>query len=269
MQHLSKTRKQLYARLSSKKMRDKIGLFLVEGRKSVADMASFGGFVVECLIAAPSAVGVAREISERIGGNASGSPEVLEATMAEMREISNLSDTPDLVGVCRLPERRPEDEILREPLPAGLYMALDGVQDPGNLGTIIRTAHWMGIRRIFASPDTVDLYNPKVVQSTMGSMAAVEVDYVDLCRLADRNSHLPLAGLQLEGDNIYSTPLPASAIIVMGSEGHGISEALKPMINLPLTIPPVDPAEHPESLNVAIASAITLSCFRNPGLNRS
>ena len=152
----------------------------------------------------------------------------------------------------------------------GLIVALDGVQDPGNLGTIIRTCDWFGVRRLVCSHDTADCYNPKVVQATMGALARVQVEYVDLVSWLEEiktlNSHpstLPIYGTLLNGRNLYENGAIAErqqGVIIMGNEGNGISEAVRRYITHPLLIPPYPAdAETSESLNVAIATAITLA----------
>lgn len=245
-------------------MRRKYGLFLVEGRKSVADLVRYcaGRFGIEYLVAAPEGEDSALCLAGELADLGISAPEIFSCSPSEMRDISSLTTAPGLIAVCALPARRSQEEILARPLPDDLYIMLDGVQDPGNLGTIVRTAHWMGVRRIFASPDTTDLFNPKTVQSSMGSLAAVEVEYVDLPALAAANPGIPVAGLLLEGENIYNVDLPSSAFIVMGNEGNGLSDAMRAAVDIALTIPPYDSADHSESLNVAVATAITLSQFR-------
>lgn len=273
---LSKTKRLTLSRLGTRKMREKFGLFLVEGWKSVKDLFdnSNNKIRIEYIVSLQENLeDVKRHLSEieDIYSNSCkehhnqaecGLPEIYVVTSKEMREISSLSVAPEVIAVCKLPIRKKEEEILASPLPEDLYLLLDGVQDPGNLGTIIRTAHWFGVNRIFASYDTVDLYNPKTVQSTMGSLGSVSVDYVDLSRLIADNPDKEAAGLLLEGKNIFHTELPSSAFIIMGNEGNGISEALRKKLTMGLTIPPHDPRNHSESLNVAIASAITLAAFR-------
>ena len=151
-------------------------------------------------------------------------------------------------------------------------MVLDGIQDPGNLGTIIRTCDWFGVRTILCSPDTADCYNPKVVQATMGALARVQIHYVDLPSFL-KDTNLPIFGTLLDGRDMYEelkreevNELKSKAIIVMGNEGNGISQAVRPFITHPLRIPsyPKD-AETSESLNVAIATAIVLAEFRRQG----
>ena len=145
-----------------------------------------------------------------------------------------------------------------------MYLALDGVQDPGNLGTIIRVADWFGIVRIFCSRDTSDVYNPKVIQATMGSIARVDVVYTDLLDLfSSLPSGYPLYGTFLDGDDIYKRSLTPNGIIVMGNEGKGISPSVSKYINNRLLIPNFPKGRQTaDSLNVAIATAITCYEFR-------
>ena len=143
-----------------------------------------------------------------------------------------------------------------------LTLALDGVQDPGNLGTIVRLADWFGIRHIFCSFDSADIYNPKSTQATMGALARVDVHYVDL-PLALRSVEAPVYGTFLDGQDIYTQDLSAHGVIVMGNEGRGISKAVAELVSHRLFVPPY-PAQRPtvESLNVAIATAIVCAEFR-------
>jgi len=145
-----------------------------------------------------------------------------------------------------------------------LKLMLDGVQDPGNLGTIIRIADWFGIDHIYCSRETADVFNPKVVQATMGSLARVKVEYTDLSALLDSlPEDYPVYGTLLDGNNIYKEKLDDYGIIVMGNEGNGISDAIRQKVNRRLLIPSY-PEDRPtaESLNVAIATAIVVAEFR-------
>ncbi|MBD5370444.1 MAG: RNA methyltransferase [Bacteroides sp.] len=263
---LSKVKSQLVASLSQKKMRTRYGLFTVEGRKGVEDLLRYGSqYPLEMLVMSnpdelvvqSDAIAGCIELAEP--SLRQTTPLIASVTDSEMKKLTSLSTPSEVIGVFRMQDEGKRD--LRC-LPPELYLILDGVQDPGNMGTIIRTCHWFGIRRIFASTDTVDLYNPKTIQSTMGSLGAVEVVYTDLCRLIDDNPDIPVVGLLLEGESIYATPLPETAFIAMGNEGKGLSRPVRERISLGLTIPPYDSGHHPESLNVAIATAITLSQFR-------
>lgn len=258
---LSKSKRNLLSQLSSKKMREKHEMFLIEGSKSISDFIDNCGDKYEMLYVIVSSEVLAHANSE-IERIRQKTPEIFTSTQSDLKAISSLSTAPDMIAVCRLPERRPTEEILAERLPAGLYLLLDGIQDPGNLGTIIRTAHWFGVSRIFASPETADIFNPKVVKSTMGSMGAVSVEYVDLPQLCRANPDIPVAGLQLEGEDIFKANLPESTFIVMGNEGNGLTQEMRDVISLSLTIPPADSQNHAESLNVAIATAITLAQFK-------
>ena len=221
--------------LSQKKFRDSSGLFIVEGEKMVEE-ALRSGFEVES---------VYRE--SEIGAEA-------------MQRISLLSSPSPVLAVVR---QRKSANVPAEI--SDLVLALDAVRDPGNLGTIIRIADWFGIRTILASKDTVELYNPKVVQATMGAIFRVEVIYCDLPSTLDSLSRqgTPVYGTFLDGEDMYSGELSNSGIIVMGSESFGISSEVGRCVNRRLFIPPY-PGDVPtsESLNVAVATAITVSEFR-------
>lgn len=240
---LSKTKAGVYATLSSAKMRRRHGLFTVEGEKSVRD--TLGCFDLECLVVAKGATATFDVPVDK----------VRETSEAEMKRLSGLSTPPQVIAVYRIPTTQTPSRLGK-----GLYLVLDGVQDPGNLGTIIRTCHWFGIREIFASHDTADIYNPKCVQSTMGSIAKVNVTYCDLAALFADNPGMPVYGLLLDGRDMFRTAAGDCGFIVMGNEGNGISAAVRKFVTDPLLIPPAGD-DHAESLNVAIATAITLAHF--------
>lgn len=242
---LSKNKFGIYSSLGTAKMRRKHSLFTVEGEKSVKDTLGF--FDLEAVVCLDG------HVPDFL------SPSMPCYTVAEsvMKKLSNLSTIPDVMAIYRLPEINSEEIPL---LGDSLYMVLDGIQDPGNLGTIIRTCHWFGIFDIFASRNTVDVFNPKTVQSTMGSIAKVRVHYCDLGLLFDKNPDLPVYGLLLDGKDIFKAELGEKGFIVMGNEGNGISTSLRKKITDPLLIPPGS-SDHSESLNVAIAAAITMSRF--------
>lgn len=247
---LSKARLSIYSQLSKRKMRDRHNLFIVEGRKSVED--TIGVFKAEAVVTTdrnlvPESWGCARILHE--------------VPRSVMEKISSLSTASDIVAVYRIPDGF-YDKV-PAPCKNKLYLLLDGIQDPGNLGTIMRAAHWFGIGRIYASRDTVDIYNPKTIQATMGSLGRVEIVYCDLAGLIDENPEMPVYGTLLDGENIYEATLEGHGFIIMGNEGNGISESLRTRITTPLLIPPYDCSNHPESLNVAIATAVTLSQFRS------
>jgi len=223
--------------LGQKKFRDERRLFVVEGEKLVAE-ALQSGFDV-----------IAHYRVEDIGEEA-------------MARISQLTHPSPALAIVRQP-----DPVPASIQPDELVLALDGIRDPGNLGTILRIADWFGIHTILASKDTVEIYNPKVVQATMGAIFRVRVQYVDLagylrCRVKPGMTG-DVYGTFLDGDNIYQTPLTKGGIIVMGSEANGISPAVAATVSRRLYIPPFPPDAHTsESLNVAVATAITVAEFR-------
>lgn len=261
MESLSKSRRSVVASLGKKKMRLKHTLFAIEGDKSVSDIlfAYPNKFEVNTVIALSEWIDTNYNELIRIGLDQT---KIVEATTEDLVKMSSLSTPPEVIAVCRLPEA----ESITGQVTPDLYLMLDGIQDPGNMGTIVRTAHWFGIKKIFASHTTVDLYNPKCIQASMGSMAAVNVIYTDLKDVIQSNPSIPAFGLLLEGENIYSAPLPSSGFIIMGNEGSGLSPEIRQLISKPLTIPPYNPSEHAESLNVAMATGITLAMFRKQQL---
>ena len=189
----------------------------------------------------------------------------------ELRKLSFLQHPQEVLAVFEIPKTSQfsipncEATTLNSKLltlNSSLSLALDGVQDPGNLGTIIRIADWFGIETIYCSEDTADCYNPKVVQATMGSLAHVHIVYTNLEALL-QSAHCPIYGTLLDGQNIYQQELSSEGIIVMGNEGNGISPAIRQLITHKLLIPNYNPSnETAESLNVAIATAITCAEFR-------
>ena len=248
---ISKTKASLLATLSSKKMRVKHGIFLVEGTKCVTD--TLGAFPLVNLIATEDWL-KCHEMKNNI-------PEdiILTASDEVMKKISSLSTPPEVIAVFNLPEENDETFTLKDD---SLYIMLDGVQDPGNLGTIIRTADWFGIETVICSKDTADIYNPKTIQATMGSLKRVKVIYADLPELLKRSKVGNVYGTLLNGENIFEKKLHSAGVIVMGNEGNGISEAMRCLITDPLFIPPSRVDAHPESLNVAIATAVVIAQFR-------
>ncbi len=180
-------------------------------------------------------------------------------THEELERVSFLQHPQQVIAVFALPDEEASFEIAN----SQLYLALDGVQDPGNMGTIIRIADWYGIKTIICSETTADAYNPKVVQASMGSIARVRMIYTPLRPLlSSLPQHYPVYGTLLHGENIYTTQLTKHGIIVMGNEGNGIGKETQQHITRSLTIPRFNADEGPESLNVAIATAIVCSEFR-------
>lgn len=246
MQEISKTKIGRYSLLGNKKHRQKERLFIAEGVKTFKD--TIGAFRPEAIIVADE------KLAEIIP--AAYMPLVYKATRQEISRISGLATASDILAVYKLPEC---DINQAEPDKDSFNLVLDGVQDPGNFGTIIRTAHWFGIRNVYCSKETVDIYNPKTVQATMGSIASVNVVYTDLEELLLTHPDMPRYGLLLDGNDIFKEDNFEKGFIIMGNEGNGISPRLRELIDRPLTIPPVSADNHPDSLNVAIATAITLS----------
>ncbi len=252
---LSKNKIKYFNSLSLKKNRDNEQVFIAEGIKLVGDLLSC--FRAKYIVAT----------SEWLVKNRVEADEIIEIeSIEEMKKITQLS-TPSIVYAVFF---RPQydfniDELLQK---KELILALDAVQDPGNLGTIIRIADWFGIRNIICSQGTVDVYNTKTIQSTMGALARVKVHYVDLTSILEicRTKKFPIYGTFLDGNSIYSAKLEKYGIIVMGNEGNGISEEIAKLVSDKLLIPsyPADEATS-ESLNVAVATAIVCSEFRRRG----
>ena len=239
MQHLSKTQIKWVRSLQQKKFRDAEGMFVAEGKKCVEDLQA--GFELVLLVTNEN------------------------ATTTEIEQMSSLRTPQGIIGVFR----KPNITFHLSLDDTQLLLVLDGVQDPGNLGTIIRTCDWFGIHDILCSRDTADCYNPKVVQATMGALARVRIHYVDnLTQVLNeyQAAGYPIYGTLLDGKNMYaadSIPSKNKGIIVMGNEGNGISQEVRELITHPLFISPY-PTNVPtsESLNVSIATAIVLAEFR-------
>jgi TrmH family RNA methyltransferase len=167
-----------------------------------------------------------------------------------MKEISSLKTPGNLLALVRFPEKQAAE--------SDLILALDGIQDPGNLGTIIRTAEWFGITSIVCSLDTVDCFNSKVVQATMGSLFRMSIEYTNLADYLSETD-LPIYGALLDGVDMYTTPLENKGILVIGNEGKGISDEIKSLVTKPIFIPKYGEAE---SLNAAMATGIILAEYR-------
>lgn len=218
--------------LREKKFRDELGLFTVEGEKSVAEALASSFEVVRVLRA------------EDIGASA-------------MERISQCATPSPVLAVVKMPK-----EDMPAELPGGLALALDSVRDPGNFGTILRIADWFGVSQVFASPDSVETFNPKTVQASMGSVFRVRVSRCDIAALCAEFSSAGrrVYGTVLDGENIYSAQLAADGLVVMGNESNGISAEVARLLDSRLRIPSFGGGA--ESLNVAVATAVTLSEFR-------
>ena len=232
--------------LEMKKNRKREGLFVAEGPKVVGDLLS--RFRLHSVFAT----------DEWTGGDSIGADVRVERVDDDtLRRLSFLQHPQQVVAVMEMnKEEKVEVDADR------LTIMLDGVQDPGNLGTIIRIADWFGIDSIICSPDTADAYNPKVVQATMGSLGRVSVTYAQLVPLlSSLPKDMPIYGTLLDGKDIYQKELTRHGVIIMGNEGNGISEEVRAMVTHPLLIPRFRQGESAESLNVAVATAITCSEF--------
>ncbi len=242
---MTKAEIRLVRALADKRGREEHGLFVAEGAKLVAELRA-------------SHLRVQRIFARE--GLFAG-PEVETVTPQEMERLSLLKTPSDALALVEIPRRRLDPAAL-----AGrLTLALDDVQNPGNMGTIIRLADWFGITDIVCSESTADCFNPKVVQATMGAILRVRVHYTDLARLLAEAPALglPVYGTFLEGDDLYDAPLTAAGIVVMGNEGRGVTPAVARTVTRKLFIPPY-PADRrgSESLNVAMAAGIVCAEFR-------
>lgn len=243
----NRLRKEI-ASLGTSKGRRQSGCFMAEGTKCVLD--TIGSFVCRYVFATDQWL---KEHGQQIAGN-----DVIKVSRADIERMSQLKTPQDVIAVYEIPE------VSFNPVDADnqLLLALDGVQDPGNLGTIMRVADWFGITTIICSRDTVDVYNPKVVQATMGAISRVKVVYCDLAATLGALS-VPVYGTFLDGDNIYDAPLSTNGVIVMGNEGNGISADVASVVNSRLLIPSYPPSRvTSESLNVAMATGLVLGEFR-------
>lgn len=245
---ISKNRLKLIRSLNQKKYRDKNNLFLAEGPKLVGELLE----VLPCdfLAATPD------WLTENKGFEAE---EIIAVSYEELKKGS-LQQTPQQVlALFKQPQHTFNPEIIKN----NLCLALDDIQSPGNLGTIIRLADWFGIKDVFCSLNTVDLYNPKTVQATMGAIARVRVHYTNLTTLIKQLEDTPIYGSFLEGNPIYEEKIENRGLIVMGNEGKGINEEIEALTTNKLYIPNYPPdRKGSESLNVAIATAIICAEFR-------
>ena len=250
---ISKNQIKLIRQLEQKKYRQREGLFVAEGPKVVGDLMRHWQ---------PVAVFATDDYTPPTA------VEVQRITADELHRISLLQHPQQVVALFTLPIATKNEETFNVQcstfnVQRTIILALDGVQDPGNLGTIIRIADWFGIDDIVCSEDTADAWNPKVVQATMGSIARVNISYTNLPTLLDQlPAGTPVYGTLLDGDNIYSQPLSARGIIVMGNEGNGLSAEVRRRVTHRLLIPSFREGDAAESLNVAVATAIVCSEFK-------
>lgn len=250
---LSKAKIKLIHSLELKKFRNETDAFVAEGNKLVADILPF--FTCELLIAQSEWLASQEAVKAK---------EVIEVTEEEMRKASLQKSPQQVLGIFK----RPQTSLAQVDPSTALVLALDGVQDPGNLGTIVRLADWFGISHIVCSRDTADLFAPKTVQATMGALVRVCVHYTDLAEYlaAQQAKDIPIYGTFLDGEDLYSKSLSPNGILLMGNEGNGIRPACAQWVNERLYIPNYPAGRTTsESLNVAIATAIVCAEFRRRG----
>jgi len=240
---LSKSQIILLKSLQHKKDRLAHGLFLVEGYKSVTEFIN-SHYQIEAIYHAASFDPKVLKLSQKIN--------LYNISVTDIQKISSLKTPQEIAALVKIPNL---PALNNAQLKQKFSLVLDGIQDPGNMGTIIRTADWFDISNIICSEDTVDAYNPKVVQASMGSLSRIRVYYTDLAVLLPKIG-LPIFGAMLNGENIYRTNFGGEGLIVMGNEGNGLRPEIERLINKAVTIPRAGSAE---SLNVAIAAAIFCS----------
>jgi RNA methyltransferase, TrmH family len=244
--------------LEQKKFRNQHGCFVAEGDKIVRE-ALASGLVVEQVFALPAWI-------EANGSLASGkTTEVVAVSEKELGRISMLKTPNQVLAVIRMPNFAADNQDLR----SNLTLLLDDIQDPGNLGTIIRTADWFGVKNIYCSLATADVFNPKVIQATMGSFARVRVHYTPLTTLLEKmNDSIPVYGAFLQGDNLFERQASLPAVLIIGNESKGISSAIAQRINHRLRIPGGGNhsahGQGAESLNASVAAAIIMAWFMQP-----
>jgi len=238
--------------LAHKKGREEAGCFVAEGEKIVFDLLQTSlhpvGIYGTAKMGAPN-------------GLKATHPDPIVVSGKEMERISAFKTPSNLLAIFEIPSYQ-EVEL---PSFDGLILLLDGIQDPGNLGTIVRTADWFGITDVYCSPECADIYNPKCVQSTMGALARVRVHYTELTKLTRKalSQQVPVYGTFMEGENLFRTSLDCPALVVMGSEGKGISPGLVPLLTKKISIPAYPAGSNQlESLNVAVSAAVVCAEFR-------
>ena len=238
---ISKNQVKLLTSLSQKKYRLKHKLFIAEGVKVVSELLK-SSFEVETLFCTNDFY---KDISDE---------KVVRISEEDLKKISNLKTPNKVLGLFRIPHKKLSEN-------KGLVIALDAINDPGNLGTIIRLCDWFGVDELICSKDTVDCYNQKVVQASMGSLTRISINYVDLEGYLTETK-LPTFIADMDGENVYQTNLPKELVFIMGNEANGVSVAIKKLIAHKISIPRFGMTKETESLNVATATAVLLSEFR-------
>ncbi|MEO8515874.1 MAG: RNA methyltransferase [Flavobacterium sp.] len=238
---VSKNQIKLITSLVQKKYRKQHELFFAEGVKVIEELLQ-SNFQLEHVFHT-------KELFSKVAAT-----QKTAISEADLKKISALTTPNDCLAIFRIPQEKP---IVSK----GIIVALDDIRDPGNLGTIIRLCDWFGISQLVCSEQTVDIYNPKVVQATMGSITRVNINYVDLPTYL-AGAKTPVFGTFMDGENIYKKELPQEGIIVLGNEANGISKTIEAIVNQRISIPRFGNLQLTESLNVATATAIVLSEFK-------
>lgn len=254
---ISKNRIKFIRGLELKKKRIQEGLFVAEGRKLVGELLE----AFECIYIAANEEWIQEHhgIINKLSNN--DKLEVDEVTESELSKITFLDTPQDVLAIFKMPQY--EDDF-ENTVTNNLCLALDGVQNPGNMGTILRISDWFGIEDVYCTNGCVDVFNPKCVQATMGAIARVRVHYVDLkSLLSTMSAKVNIYGTFLDGENIYSTKLDNKGLIIMGNEGNGISPDIEHYVTNKILIPNYpEGRQTSESLNVAVATAIVCAEFR-------
>lgn len=237
---LSQNQLKLITSLQKKKYRSKHKMFLVEGKKAIGEFLD-SDLELEALFCVYN-----DEYKELTP--------VFEISEQELRKISSLKTPNNVLGIFKM---KAKEHLVNN----GLTLLLDGISDPGNLGTIIRLCDWFNVQQLVCSTDTVDCYNPKVVQASMGSLARVSISYTDVETFLE-NSPLPKYATGMEGENIYESNLSNDCILIMGNEANGVRSRILSLATNTITIPKFGSANKTESLNVGTATAVLLSEFR-------
>ncbi len=250
---ISKAQISFVKSLHQKKYRSEYKLFLAEGYKLVIELLHTGFKIKSLFILSDKLEEFKSAYTKFLK-----STEIFAATQSDMERISTLQTAPEVIALVYQQYSDEQDLYDEKYFAENLSLCLDGIKDPGNIGTLLRIADWFGIKRIICSNDCVELYNPKVVQASMGSISRVSVYYTELKDWIGKVVIEEVYGALLEGENVYAAELNRAGLLILGSESHGISEELRTLINRPLTIPLFGGAE---SLNVAVAGGILCSEF--------
>ena len=242
---VSKNQKKLIRSLKQKKFRKQNGLFVAEGIKVINEFLNTD-FKLQNLFVLNAEMQLFNHVDKE---------KLISVTSAELDQISFLTTPQKALAVFKIPQ------LDFTNVEKGLQVVLDDIKDPGNLGTIIRLCDWFGVEKLICSTETVDCYNPKVVQATMGSLTRVNIIYTEIKEYI-QNTKLPVFGAFMEGKTVYQFNLPKHALLVMGNEANGINAEIETLITEKISVPRFGQLQETESLNVATATAILLSEFR-------